>query len=65
MKKPNFNLEKFAESNIQTLESNELSLVIGASAETGLCSNSGDSDSQSENCSLSDDKDDQKAELGD
>lgn len=63
MKKPNFCIEKFADSNIKTLEANELSMVIGASAMLALCSNSGDSDSQSENCSLSDDTDDVKADL--
>ncbi len=65
MKKPNFSLEKFASSNVTTLEAQELNLVIGASNETGMCSYSGDSDSQSENCSYSSDTDDAKqTELG-
>jgi hypothetical protein len=63
MKKPNFCIEKFAESNVTTLEANELSLVLGASAQVGLCSNSDDYDSQCTDCSLSGDHDDQKATL--
>jgi hypothetical protein len=65
MKKPNFSLEKFANSNVTTLEAGELNLVLGASALADMCSVSHDSDPQSENCSYSDDKDGVKTGLED
>jgi hypothetical protein len=60
MKKPNFSLEKFDSSNVVTLEAQELSLVIGATAVVGMCSYSGDTDEQSVDCSYSSDTDDKK-----
>ena len=59
MKKPNFSVAKFESANIQTLQAEELNFIMGASQPVqGLCSNNGDSDSQSSGCSVSADKDD-------
>lgn len=60
MKKATFSLEKFASSNVKTLESKELNLILGATAVVAQCSNSGDYDSQSSGCSNTNDHDDQK-----
>lgn len=51
MRKPSFSLEKFASSNVRTLESDELQLITGAAMAAGLCSDSEDTDNKSQDCS--------------
>jgi hypothetical protein len=57
MRKPSFSLEKFAASNVRTLESDELQLITGANMAAGLCSDHGDTDNKSSDCSNSNDTD--------
>nr|WP_321247293.1 hypothetical protein [uncultured Psychroserpens sp.] len=55
--KTNFKLEKFASANIKTLDANELNSVMGAIGFHEQCSTHSDVDSQSGNCSDSNDVD--------
>ena len=59
MKKANFSLEKFASSNVKTLNANDLNLVIGSYsiATNQQCSVSNDTDPGRTNCSQTNDTD--------
>lgn len=57
MKKAKFQLEKFQSDRIETLEADQLKLIVGAKALAAQCSTTGDTDSKSDGCSDSNDID--------
>ncbi len=58
MKKPQTSLQEFASSNLRTLETEDLKLIIGAVGAELMCSDSNDSDGgMSNGCSVSSDTD--------
>jgi hypothetical protein len=58
MKKPSFKMDLFKEDQVQTLEADQLKLIVGSYSAEAQCSTSNDSDpNKSDDCSASTDAD--------